>query len=60
MSKKNQEWEVEKIIRRGRFNNTTQYLVLWKGYSQDEATWEPITNLQNCQESIIEFERGLK
>lgn len=39
------EWEVEQILERGRFNNVTYYLVKWLGYSREEATWEPITNL---------------
>lgn len=44
-----QEWEVEQILQRGRINNIKHYLVKWKGYPLDEATWEPITNLDNCQ-----------
>jgi hypothetical protein len=31
-------------------------LVLWKGYPREQATWEPITNLEHCKQAITEFE----
>lgn len=54
------EWEVEQILQRGRFNNITYYLVKWAGYSREQATWEPITNLEHCQHAICQFESALK
>src|SRR5277367_2137289 len=32
------------------------YLVKWKGYSEDENTWEPLSNLKNATEAIKEFD----
>ena len=32
-----------------------QYLVLWKGYPISDATWEPVTHLQNALETIRDF-----
>jgi hypothetical protein len=55
-----QEWEVERILERGRFNNLTYYLVKWVGYPVEEATWEPITNLDNCQHAIFQFENTIR
>nr|ALF12303.1 chromomethylase 2 [Nicotiana benthamiana] len=33
------------------------FKVRWKGYGSSEDTWEPIENLENCQDSIKEFVR---
>jgi hypothetical protein len=50
-----EEYEVDRILdsrlRRGRL----QYLVLWKGYPLSDATWEPVTHLQNAPEAIRTF-----
>ena len=32
-----------------------EYLVKWKNYPLEEASWEPVTNLMNAQEAIKEF-----
>ena len=51
------EYEVEAILnskttgKRGK-----QYLVKWKGYETDEATWEPAAALKNAREAVREFE----
>lgn len=45
-----QEYEVEAII--GHMVDTRHkiewFLIKWKNYPEDEATWEPIQNLGNC------------
>jgi hypothetical protein len=37
-----------------------QYLVKWEGYSIEQATWEPASNLSNVKSMIKEFEMGLE
>ena len=53
------EYEVEKIIGKKVNGNFKEYLIKWKGYSEDESTWEPESNLENAKLSIekllIEF-----
>jgi hypothetical protein len=51
----NQEYEVEEILDQRKIRNQQQYLVKWKGYSQEENTWEPLRHLSNCPEKIAQF-----
>ena len=51
------EYEVEKILQKRVRNQTVYYLIKWKGYSDVENTWEPLSNLTNCKELILQFER---
>ncbi len=70
MGRKNEEYEVESIIGKRRKKNSgklifsslgsVEYRVLWKGWSKDQATWEPEENLDNVQEMIDEFNRKLE
>ena len=30
-----------------------QHLMEWKGYADEERTWEPSSNLTNCQEAAV-------
>ncbi|CAF0976436.1 unnamed protein product [Adineta ricciae] len=56
-SSKQADYDVEKILSK-RTNNKGQvyYLIKWKGYSSKDNTWEPETNVDNCQNLIQEFE----
>lgn len=64
----NTEYEVENIIdirtikKKDIKTNKTyyvkEYLVKWLGY--DEQTWEPESNLDNCQEILNDFKKQLK
>jgi len=38
-------YDVEKILRHRQNNNQTEYLIKWLGYTEEENTWEPETNL---------------
>ena len=33
------------------------YLIKWKGYSQDENSWEPLKNLSYVTDEVEAFER---
>ncbi|CAG8704511.1 13399_t:CDS:2, partial [Cetraspora pellucida] len=50
------EFEVEGILDKRIFHRQVQYLVKWKGYPLYDATWEPLTNLENCKDLVKNFE----
>lgn len=50
-------WEVEKIVAKKKIRNRDHYLVLWKGFPDHEATWEPLSSLRLAREALAEFER---
>ena len=55
-------YEVENILHkrvRGKPGRglRTEYLIKWKGYEIDDATWEPPSNLKGCTKLIREFEQ---
>ena len=49
-------YEVEKILEKRQVGKRCQYLVKWYGFGEDQATWEPPTNLSNVKNMIKEFE----
>ena len=50
-----EEWEVERIEDHRRQQGKTQYLVLWKGGTSPQRTWEPEENLENATEVLEQF-----
>jgi transposase InsO family protein len=50
------EYEVEKILDKRTRKGVTEYKIRWKGYSNEDDTWEPTSHL-NCPEKIREFQR---
>ena len=49
------EYEVEEILDHRKEGRSTKYLVKWKGYTNAENTWEPETNLTNCEETLKRY-----
>ena len=49
------EFEVESIIDSRWKEHRLEYLVHWKGYSDEDRTWEPKGNLTNASEAIKDF-----
>ena len=46
---------VDRILDSKKQRGVVKYLVLWKGYPREEATWEPMKNLKGAKEKVKEF-----
>jgi len=55
--KREEEFEVEKILNKRMIRGKKKFLVRWKGYTAEEDTWENRENLENAKELVEEFER---
>ncbi|SPC63836.1 related to pol protein [Ustilago sp. UG-2017b] len=49
------DFEVEALIDKRSHHGVTEYKVLWRGYPEEAASWEPVSNL-NCPDLIQEYE----
>jgi len=52
------DYEVREVIGiRTTKKRGVEYRVLWKGFHEEDATWEPKENLENAQELVEEFHK---
>ena len=49
------EYRVERILAQRRVGRRMEYLVKWKGYPNEDSSWEPRANLR-CPDRLAEFE----
>ncbi len=54
-----EDYVVEKVVDKRNVKGKIQYLLKWKGYPDEENTWEPSENL-DCEELISAFEEKRK
>lgn len=55
-----EEFEVERIDDHKLKGKTTIYFVKWKGYPDEENTWEPKSNLAHAAEILKDYEASAK
>eukprot|EP01083_Nonionella_stella_P068605 182326_1 len=51
----NKDYQVERLVGCKTDNGQVKYLVRWLGFAASEDSWEPIQNLNGCEELINEF-----
>eukprot|EP00117_Sycon_ciliatum_P000251 scpid13903/ scgid6390/ len=57
-SSESEVYEVEKIIEHRKKGRSVKLYVRWKGYGEEENSWEPLKNLSGCHELVEEYARS--
>ncbi|KAI7943923.1 hypothetical protein MJO28_011451 [Puccinia striiformis f. sp. tritici] len=52
-----EEWEVEEVLDCKGKGKRRRYLISWRGFGPAENSWEPESNLTNCQELLNQFKK---
>jgi len=56
-----EEYSVDHIVRHKKNNKgNLLFLIRWKGYSVEDDTWEPASNLKNARETLDEYKKRHK
>ena len=53
-------WEVEKILAERKHKGEMQYLLQWKGYDEENATWEPMANFEEMNDLLEEWAQRVR
>ena len=56
---KAESFDVEKIVGKRYEGGRNEYRVRWKGFAEDDDTWEPVANLGGADGAIEEYEQSL-
>ena len=56
---RDEEYEVEQIVDSRWKGQHLEYLIHWKGYLEEEHTWEPAGNLTHAKEAIADFHQKM-
>jgi hypothetical protein len=54
------QYQVERVLAHSGRGHTATYLVLWKDYPYEEASWVPAENLRCAPEAVAEYLRAQK
>ncbi|RHW30551.1 hypothetical protein D1B31_23670 [Neobacillus notoginsengisoli] len=53
-----EEYEVDYVVDSRKRGNRLEYLIHWKGYTDEDRTWEPAGNLGNASDAVAAFHRA--
>ena len=54
-----EDYIVDYILNHRKQGRSEQYLIVWEGYSEEEATWEPASNIGKDNPALKEYLDGL-